>query len=77
MRRTIRTPSGWNGWPALFSSASDCGRLPASDGEALTQAANGVVGLETALGLALELVHRSVIAAARMVEMMSLGARSY
>ena len=41
--------------------------------EALTQAANGVVGLETALGLALELVHRSVIGPARMVEMMSLN----
>ena len=57
------------GW---FSPASDCGRLPEGDGEALTQAANGVVGLETALGLALELVHRGVIGPARMVEMMSL-----
>jgi dihydroorotase len=56
----------------LFSPASDCGRLPEGDGEALTKAANGVVGLETALGLALELVHRSVIGPARMVEMMSL-----
>ncbi len=32
-----------------------------------------MVGLETALGLALELVHRGVISAARMVELMSLG----
>ncbi len=32
----------------------------------------GVVGLETALGLALELVHRGVIGAARMAEMMAL-----
>jgi dihydroorotase len=56
----------------LFSSGSDCGRLPDSEVEALTQAANGVVGLETALGLALELVHRGVIGPARMVEMMSL-----
>jgi dihydroorotase len=56
----------------LFSPEHDCGRLPASEVEALTQAANGVVGLETALGLALELVHRGVIAASRMVEMMSL-----
>jgi len=56
----------------LFSSASDCGRLPESAAEALTQAANGVVGLETALGLVLELVHREVIGPARMVEMMSL-----
>ncbi|HVB78594.1 MAG TPA: dihydroorotase [Candidatus Binataceae bacterium] len=60
----------------FFSPASDCGRLPESEVEALTQAANGVVGLETALGLALELVHRGVIGPARMVEMMSLnGAR--
>ena len=56
----------------LFSPEHDCGRLPASEVEALTQAANGVVGLETALGLTLELVHRGVLAAARMVEMMSL-----
>jgi dihydroorotase len=56
----------------LFSPEHDCGRLPESEVEALTQAANGVVGLETALGLALELVHRGVIAASRMVEMMSL-----
>jgi dihydroorotase len=56
----------------LFSPEHDCGRLPASEVEALTQAANGVVGLETALGLTLELVHRGVIAASRMVEMMSL-----
>jgi dihydroorotase len=56
----------------LFSPASDRGRLSENEGEALTQAANGVVGLETALGLALELVHRGVIGPARMVEMMSL-----
>lgn len=60
----------------LFGPASDCGRLPEREVEAMTQAANGVVGLETALGLALELVHRGVIGPARMVEMMSLsGAR--
>jgi dihydroorotase len=56
----------------LFGSGRDCGRLLESDAEALTQAANGVVGLETALGLALELVHRGTIGPARMVEMMSL-----
>jgi dihydroorotase len=56
----------------LFNPDHDCGRLPESEVEALTQAANGVVGLETALGLALELVHRGVLVAARMVEMMSL-----
>jgi len=56
----------------LFSPERDCGRLPENQVEALTQAANGVVGLETALGLALELVHRGVIVPSRMVEMMSL-----
>jgi dihydroorotase len=40
---------------------------------ALTRASNGVVGLETSLGLALGLVHEGVITAARMVEMMSLN----
>jgi dihydroorotase len=56
----------------LFSPDHDCGRLPESKVEALTQAANGVVGLETALGLALELVHRGVLVPSRMIEMMSL-----
>ncbi|MGH7934072.1 MAG: amidohydrolase family protein, partial [Candidatus Binataceae bacterium] len=36
-------------------------------------ATNGIVGLETALGLALKLVHRGLISAARMVAMMSLN----
>jgi dihydroorotase len=36
-------------------------------------AANGVVGLETSLGLTLGLVHRSLISASRLVEMMSLN----
>ena len=72
MRRTIRTPSGWNGWPASSAPSTIAGGCPQSEVEALTQAANGVVGLETALGLTLELVHRGVIAASRMVEMMSL-----
>ncbi len=40
---------------------------------AMTRAANGVIGLETTLGLALELVHRAVISPARMVEMMALN----
>ncbi len=56
----------------FFGPARDCGRLPEGEAAALTQAANGVVGLETALGLVLELVHRGVIGPARMVEMMSL-----
>jgi len=41
--------------------------------QAFERAANGVVGLETALGLALELVHRGVISPMRMVELMALN----
>jgi dihydroorotase len=58
---------------ACFSPERDCSRLPADAVAALTHAANGVVGLETALGLALELVHRGVIDAPRMVELMSVN----
>jgi dihydroorotase len=57
----------------LFPRARDHARLEDPQAEALTQAANGVVGLETVLGLALDLVRRGVINAARMVEMMSLN----
>jgi dihydroorotase len=57
----------------FFGPDHDCGRLPEPEGEALTHAANGVIGLETALGLALELVRRGVISRPRMVEMMSLN----
>jgi len=48
-------------------------RLGEDQVRAMTRAANGVVGLETSLGLALELVHRGVIGPARMVEMMALN----
>ncbi len=41
--------------------------------ESFAHAANGVVGLETSLGLALGLVHRSMIDAPRLVQMMSLN----
>jgi dihydroorotase len=41
--------------------------------ESFAHAANGVVGLETSLGLTLGLVHRSLISASRLVEMMSLN----
>jgi dihydroorotase len=48
-------------------------RLSPSDAEALAHAANGIVGLETAVGLALRLVHDRIIDARRMVEMMSVS----
>jgi len=41
--------------------------------ESFALAANGVYGLETSLGLTLGLVHRSLISASRLVEMMSLN----
>jgi len=41
--------------------------------DTFAHAANGVVGLETSLGLTLGLVHRSLIDASRLVQMMSLN----
>lgn len=40
---------------------------------AFGRAANGVVGLETAVGLAMQLVHQSVLTPSRLVEMMSVA----
>jgi len=57
---------------ALFGPGRQAARLEHDTAEIFAHAANGVVGLETSLGLALELVHRSLIEPARMVEMMSL-----
>ncbi len=68
--------------PASKNLEALAGCFPVGDGAtglseeqaaALTRAANGVVGLETSLGLALGLVHEGIISAARMVEMMSLN----
>jgi dihydroorotase len=55
----------------LFGRGHPAARLSLEEADALAHAANGVIGLETALGLALRLVHEGVIGAARMVEMMS------
>jgi dihydroorotase len=57
----------------LFGPGKRVPRLSAYEAEELTQAANGVVGLETALGLALSLVHRGIISTSRMVEMMAVN----
>jgi dihydroorotase len=57
----------------FFSASRDAPQLPPRLAEIFADCANGIVGLETSLGLALELVHRSVIGAARLVEMMSLN----
>ena len=57
----------------LFGPGRSVSRLSAADAETLARAANGVVGLETAVGLALSLVHQGIITAARMVEMMAVN----
>jgi len=57
----------------LFTGDREAPRLSADDGEALASAANGIVGLETSLGLTLELVNSGVIDASRMVTLMSLN----
>jgi dihydroorotase len=57
----------------LFGHGRPAMRLSPENAEVLAHAANGVIGLETALGLALHLVHERVIEPARMVEMMSMA----
>jgi dihydroorotase len=56
-----------------FDPSRDVDSLPPAAAEEFARAANGVVGLETALGLAMDFVHRSLIGAPRLVEMMSLN----
>src|ERR1019366_4047381 len=58
---------------AFFGPGRQAGHLEHAAAEIFAHAANGVVGLETSLGLALDLVHRSLIEPARLVEMMSLN----
>jgi dihydroorotase len=48
-------------------------KLPDDSANAFMRAANGVIGLETSLGLAIGLVHREIISASRLVEMMSVN----
>jgi dihydroorotase len=57
----------------LFSANRDASQLSPRAAEIFADCANGIVGLETSLGLALSLVHRSLIGATRLVEMMSLN----
>ena len=56
---------------AFFGPGDDGPHLEHDAAEIFAHAANGIVGLETSLGLALDLVHRSLIQPARLVEMMS------
>jgi dihydroorotase len=57
----------------LFGPGKRVKRLSADDAESLASASNGIIGLETALGLALSLVHRGIISAGRLVEMMAVN----
>ncbi len=57
----------------LFRAAAIVGRLAPGEVDALETAANGIIGLETALGLGLALVHSGLITASRLVELMSLN----
>lgn len=56
---------------AFFGPGGHASRLEPELAELFANAANGIVGLETSLGLALELVHSSLIDASRLVDAMS------
>lgn len=56
---------------SFFQRGHRAAALPQETAAALATAANGIVGIETALGLALQLVHQEVISPSRMIEMMS------
>lgn len=58
---------------AFFGPEHQAAHLERGAAEIFAHAANGVVGLETSLGLVLGLVHESLIKPARLVEMMSLN----
>lgn len=58
---------------ALFGPGHPVPHLDHDSAEEFAHAANGVVGLETALGLALQLVHRALIQPARLIQMMSVN----
>jgi dihydroorotase len=58
---------------SFFPRDSRAGTLPPDAAMALANAANGIVGIETALGLALQLVHKRIMSPSRLVEMMSLN----
>jgi dihydroorotase len=58
---------------AYFGPGHPVPQLDHNSAEEFAHAANGVVGLETSLGLALQLVHRSVIAPSRLIAMLSVN----
>ncbi|MGH7815517.1 MAG: dihydroorotase [Candidatus Binataceae bacterium] len=58
---------------AHFAPGAEPRKLSDAEVDAFNHAANGVVGLETSLGLALGLVHQSLIDAPRLVELMAVN----
>jgi dihydroorotase len=58
---------------ALFHPGRSAARLSPTDAATLASAANGIVGLETALGLSLGLVHQGLLSPARLVELMAVN----
>jgi dihydroorotase len=57
----------------FFSRGGPAPHLSSEDAEIFADAANGVVGLETSVGLALALVRQGIIDASRLVQMMSVN----
>jgi dihydroorotase len=57
----------------LFGPGAPVPHLTYDLAEDFTRAANGIIGLETSLGLALELVHRGLISAPRLIQMMTMN----
>jgi len=58
---------------SVFHAGGRAERLSEDDAQALASAANGIIGLETALGLTLALVHEGLITPSRMVVMMAMN----
>ena len=58
---------------AMFGPGHSEPHLDHNSAESFGCAVNGVVGLETSLGLSLQLVHRSLIEPTRLIEMMSVN----
>jgi dihydroorotase len=56
-----------------FRSGCIPARLSSEDASAMQSAANGIVGLETAVGLALALVDQGVLAPRQIVELMAVN----
>jgi dihydroorotase len=56
-----------------FPMGATVAHLTDDAASAFTRAANGIIGLETSLGLAMGLVHKKIISSRRLVELMSVN----